>query len=415
MKTLSYPLAYLLVLACGGALVGCEGEKIDSRANLGTARDAITDVAHTPVERQSIGNCWLYAQATWVESLHIAATGQELDVSQSYWTYWHWFDQITGSMWSNEISTGGNQWKSHAIVRDRGLMHEADFVEEDTESEMSERQASALETLNDELANGRLKESEAREDGKLVRQVMDEAWQLSDDVRGDLDTAFGEDGSGSLRYGATVTGTKIIDPKTVKAKYTKKTTSGVTTRNVNLVTAIQEWRNASYPSTSADRRNFLIRVQRALHDRQPVVITWDVDFNAMESEIEELKGSFNMTTLENAGGPGRQGGHMTVLEDYEAETQEFGVLKAGETLNPQTNANKLAAALKTSTKIKFLRIKNSWGSDRPDREHAPGFPGYHDLYMDYLNGPIRWCPDADGGSCTGETVPFSDVLLPPGY
>lgn len=411
MKTHSY----LLVLACGAALAGCEGEQTDSRANLGTARDAITDVAHTPVERQSIGNCWLYAQATWVESLHLAATGQELDVSQSYWTYWHWFDQITGSMWSNEISTGGNQWKSHAIVRDRGLMHEVDFVEEDSENEMSDRQSSALETLNDELANGRLKEREAREDGKLVRQVMDEAWQLSDDVRGDLDTAFGEDGAGSLRYGATVTGTKIIDPKTVKAKYTKKTTSGVTTRNVNLVTAIQEWRNASYPSTSSERRNFLIRVQRALHDRQPVVITWDVDFNAMESEIEELKGSFNMTTLENAGSPGRQGGHMTVLEDYEAETQEFGVLKAGETLNPQTDANKLAAALKTSTKIKFLRIKNSWGTDRPDREHAPGFPGYHDLYMDYLNGPIRWCPDAEGGSCDGETVPFSDVLLPPGY
>ena len=31
-----------------------------------------------------------------------------------------------------------------------------------------------------------------------------------------------------------------------------------------------------------------------------------------------------------------------------------------------------------------------------DRAAAQGFPGYHDLYMDYLNGPITWCPSACG-------------------
>ena len=55
---------------------------------------------------------------------------EELDVSQSYWTYWHWFDQVTGYFYGDEISTGGNTWKSHAIIRDRGLMNEIDFVPE---------------------------------------------------------------------------------------------------------------------------------------------------------------------------------------------------------------------------------------------------------------------------------------------
>ena len=81
----------------------------------------ITDVNHTDVERQSIGNCWLYAQASWVESMHLTATGEAFDTSQSYWTYWHWFDEIKGGF-EDEISTGGNQWTSNALVKKRGLM-----------------------------------------------------------------------------------------------------------------------------------------------------------------------------------------------------------------------------------------------------------------------------------------------------
>jgi hypothetical protein len=164
----------------------------------------------------------------------------------------------------------------------------------------------------------------------------------------------------------------------------------------------------------------LQRVQRALHDGQPVVITWDVDFNALENGAGELAGSFNLQTLEAAGAPGRQGGHMTVLEDYAAETDDFGLLEAGVTLDPEDaqDAEKLEAALLDSTEIKFLRIKNSWGADRPDRQFAPGFPGYHDLYLDYLDGPIPFCPnqeDATNDNCNGESTPLRNVMLPPGY
>jgi hypothetical protein len=38
--------------------------------------------------------------------------------------------------------------------------------------------------------------------------------------------------------------------------------------------------------------------------------------------------------------------------------------------------------------------------------------------MDYLNGPIPFCPDATdptNETCAGESVPLRTVLLPPGY
>lgn len=111
---------------------------------------------------------------------------------------------------------------------------------------------------------------------------------------------------------------------------------------------------------------------------------------------------------------------MTVLEDYAAETAEYGLLEAGKTLDPQDpeDAKKLEAALDPDTKITLLRVKNSWGGERPDRAFAPGFPGYHDLWMDYLNGPIKFCPNVTNptnDNCHGESVPLDSVMLPPGY
>ena len=38
----------------------------------------------------------------WAESLHLAATGHELNLSESYMTYWGWFEQIV----AGEVSKG---------------------------------------------------------------------------------------------------------------------------------------------------------------------------------------------------------------------------------------------------------------------------------------------------------------------
>ncbi len=405
------------LLALAPVLSGC----VDGT---GSQSDDITDVKHTDVERQSIGNCWLYAEASWVESMHLNATGVKYDISQSYWTYWHWYKQIIEEQVS-EIETGGFFSVAGEIILERGLIPEAKFVKEDSTSEMSSRQSTALTKMNQELTTGRLKDYKSRSNKELVRKVLDEAWQLTSSVKGQLTKVFGKDGSKTFdAYDLTTKYTSIVAPNAFPVRYTERLTDpdAPTVKDTTLDVAIEEWTEANYPSWGGDssKRNFQIRVQKALHDAQPVVITWLVDFNAMEGKDPVLKGSFNMTTLKKAG-PGRQGGHMTVLEDYEATTQEFGLLKAGVTLDPNNpdDAEKLEAALLPSTSVKFWRIKNSWGALRDDRSSAPGFPGYHDLYMDYMNGPINWCPDAADpkslDKCKGTDTPFEAVVLPPGY
>jgi hypothetical protein len=161
-----------LSLATAVGIAGCAQDGSIPEQTIETTEQAITDVAHSTVERQSIGNCWLYAQASWVESMALSATpDDELDASQSYWTYWHWFDQVTGFFPPEEISTGGFQFTANQIVRDRGLMVEGDFVPEDTAGEMSLRQDDALDRINEALENGEFEGA----DGKKAREIFDEA------------------------------------------------------------------------------------------------------------------------------------------------------------------------------------------------------------------------------------------------
>jgi hypothetical protein len=414
MRLLSLARSLLAASFLSLAAFGCD-EPTSDESN-------ITDVPQTDVERQSIGNCWLYATASWAESMHLSATNEKFDISQSYWTYWHWYDEIT-KFRGSEIETGGSESVSFDIIRKRGLMSEADFIQEDTIGEMSSRQSSALAKMNEELKSGRLKTSKARGNHKLVRQVLNDAWGLSSDVKAQLDKAFGTTGKKTLVSTATTAGTKIIDANDFAVRYTERVTDPnvPTVKDTSLAVAVDEWTTDFYPFDTSSRRAFQIRTQKALHDRQPVIITWSVDFNAMEGQAGPKQGSFNLDTLAKAGGPGRQGGHMTVLEDYEAVTKQFGTLKAGVTLDPTKAADKakLDAALRPDTTISFWRIKNSWGAFRDDRASAPGFPGYHDLYQTYLDGPITWCPEVEGSktadNCTGSEDPLSNVILPPGY
>jgi hypothetical protein len=298
-------------------------------------------------------------------------------------------------------------------------MAEADFVPLDTENELSSRQNQALDTLNASLASGALKEPAARRDKKILRPEMDLAWGLAPEVSASLDQVFGEGVTRTLSSStqANATGTKIVKAADFAVAY--PTGPGQAVAQKKLSSAMTEWRQIYY--SSGDRRGFFLRVQKALHDAQPVVITWFVDFNAMENRDGDLKGSFNMTTLDELG-PGRQGGHMTVLEDYQATLPDGTLLRAGETLDPQNpeHARLLASALDPQTEIQFLRVKNSWGAARPDRAFAPGMPGYHDLYSDYLNGPVKRCvtrPDGetDTTNCPYDHTPLQNVVVPPGY
>ena len=79
----------------------------------------------------------------------------------------------------------------------------------------------------------------------------------------------------------------------------------------------------------------------------------------------------------------------------------------------------MTKALADGTKIQFVRVKNSWGGIRPDLRDDAVLPGYHDLEMGYLNGPIKECVKVNGRSdptnCPRSIAPLWDVTLPAGY
>ncbi len=424
----SFVAPSFLALAC---MTGCAVPVADrdDEVTEATSEDAISDVPQTVVERQSIGNCWVYAHASWLESMHLTATGKQFDSSQSYVTYWHWFEQIANGEidGEKELSTGGWFRTANYLVNTYGLAAEKDFVSSDSEAEMSNAQASALAKVNKELAEGRLATASARRNRQLVRQVLDEAFALSPSVRAQLDRVFGKTVVRNLTTRSKTTGkqlastanTFVVRSSVFPVAYKKWDAAKKQSIEVKttLDVAAGAWREVSYSSWG--RRDVQIRVQRALHDAQPVPISWFVDFNALASSGPQ-QGSFNKSTLD-AKGPGRQGGHLTVMEDYQVKLSSGEVLKAGVTLDAVADKAKLDAALQPSATIEFIRIKNSWGSSRLDRGFVPGMGGYHDLYMDYLNGPLKACEETENSKplaergCDGSTAGLRAVVLPPGY
>jgi hypothetical protein len=391
-----------------------------SSPDLGVSQDSIVDVDHTPVKRQSIGNCWLYATATWAESLHKSVAGEELNVSESYLSYWHWFEQIvSGDLDGNAIQTGGWFRTGVNLMARYGVMNEADFIQEEAILELSVRQKSALEAVNLSLKSGVLADATARGNRELVRNELNRAYRLNPAVVAQMDGVFGVDVNRTLETQAVASGTirntrdiavRTIDSATKTAALvtladaigTKTSPSSFSTRQGRFA-----WKSAQYSrSNKLLQRATLARMQRAVHDAQPVVVSWFVDFNALDQ-----KGRF----LAPPASPGRGGGHMVVVEDYEIDNVPgFGTLSVG--IN-ETRTEALQAALDPAATIRFIRVKNSWGSFRPDRQFV--VPGYHDLYMAYLNGPVKRCAEKPDGNpdvndCRDET-PLNEFILPAGY
>lgn len=427
-RRLSLLLTCLFAAGCGPATEATVGGADETEADWLQDEAPVTWVDQSKVERQSIGNCWVYATTGWAESLNESATGRELNLSQSYMTYWHWFDQIANSR-VDSISTGGSYYTGLNIFDRYGLMTQREFIPLEASSEMSTRQEQALNAINASLKSGALATKEARRNRELVRQELDRAWRLDADVIATFDTVFGKGVTKTLERSYTATkppagrrsnGTAItvMRPLDIPARTAKAGvfTTGTLADAMGRSQAITRsgplaWQQVYWPSSATARRTLHKRIQRALNDHQPVVLSWFVDFNALGRD-----GTFRLETLN--GVAGKQGGHMVVMYDYEVENVPgYGTLKAG--VN-ETRPQALQAALSDSASVKFFRIKNSWGSYRPDRWTTAPLPGYHDLYSTYLNGPIMKCATKPDGStdttkCTTPTQPAWEVVLPAGY
>ena len=197
-RTSALALALFSTAACFGAREDGETNGVEG---------AIVDVDATSAKQQSIGNCWLYATAAWAEALHAQVAGEALDLSESYWSYWHWYDQITGGDLSSSASNlpvpDGHWGVSAELIRRYGWMLEGDFVPEEEASLRSERQERALAAAKASFKTGALSTPAARANRALVVSELNKAWQLRPEVAAHLAAVFGADGRGRLDVGTS--------------------------------------------------------------------------------------------------------------------------------------------------------------------------------------------------------------------
>ena len=368
------PILGLAVLA-----PACSGDDV------GSQDEDITDIAHTPVRDQSIGNCWLYASVGWVESLHLRGTNEALNLSESYLTYWHWYDQIVQPSFA-ELQDGGWFRTAVDLMTRYGLMDEASFLPDEAAEERSARQESARANLNAALAPrsqnpgnpfaGRLSSKTKRTPGN-VRRVLDEAFGLAPDVVADMSTAFGPGAPVAINSRASV---PARFRRTIDLDVALKE-AGKEPRVAKLAEVAPRWVEVS--TWQASERALYRRVQRSLHDGQPALVVWNVDFES----LDKTAGGFPLMQ------PGAtiDGAHMTVFEDYQARhVPNYGTLEAGVLV---TDPAALDHALAEQTEIEFFRIKNSWGTGYTGDPSKTGeLPGYVDLYASYLSSPDASAP-----------------------
>jgi hypothetical protein len=153
----------------GLALVACSGAKPS------TSHTLVTDVDQTVSKRQTIGNCWIYAEASWLESLTKTASSQDINVSESYWTWWDWYDQIVSGDSGTEIETGGTWETAKDIIQSHGFVLEGEFIPSEANAEGSSHQLEAQTEINDALQSGSLANENDRTPEK-VRKALDDAF-----------------------------------------------------------------------------------------------------------------------------------------------------------------------------------------------------------------------------------------------
>lgn len=363
----------------------CHSPERNSQSDL-----KVTSVVHTPVKRQSIGNCWLYAQATWLESMLKATTGDDTNVSETYWTYWDMYEKLMRNepIPTDELNTGGSWKGSKNLILKYGWVKEEDFIPEEKDKTMSEAQSCAEDYI---LKQG-------RDGGPLFEQDRTE-----EVVRAELDKAFSCKGKYKIDMDATraksvgATETRLVDIMNGNEKSLKDWLSDWQEPSVYAGNAYGAYEGKKLPTESefANYKKIEQRIKKALNDHQPVVLSWYVSFNAANKD-----GLFNISTLADKGEMGSSGGHMVVLYDYTVRNVPgVGAIGEGDLSEEEKN-------LALTGDLDYVVVKNSWGADRPDRPWLQN--GYSRLSWDYLTSRY----ENESGSFS---TFLRGVVFPPGY
>lgn len=387
-------LSTILVLLCAGCAPAGETP---------TSHEApITDVSPTVAKRQSIPNCWLYSMATWSEALHNRDANQELDLSEAYWTYWHWYDQLTGGVLDRvegpvaTIDAAGSYSIAAEIAARWGWMLENEFIPEEEGLSRSQRQFVALERVKMELApGGELFGPESRRPDHAL-EVLNRVWGLSPGVIASLREVFGAVAerdfrtlpaspvgaihrANELSVGDGLTLDDVIGEAPVVPP--GKNIGDVSRTGPHAWRLARTTRNDDHPADARHTRSIVKGIQRTLHTHRPVQLSWNAD----DAHVDAT-GTFRAEV--QSPGTSDPYRHLSVITDYEVDdVPGFGTLRAGV---EETRAEALRAALDDRATVRFFRIKNPWwGSYPKDGKLIPfaqGTNGYNDLELTYLNG-----------------------------
>lgn len=401
--TISRPLC--AALALGGLLGGCRNDD----ATTTTVLD-VTSVEDTAVKEQSIANCWLYAMAAWSESLHLVATREQVNVSEGYWTFWYWFEEIVGSdLALRELDVSqpiveGGWWGIAAEIATRyGWMREEDYKPGAEGSVKAAWHRDAVEAMNESLQSGVLSDLSNRVNRVLVFDELVRIWQLSPEVAADLEDVFGHGVTRDLRYLSYLGRSRVRSLESLAAY----SPDGLRVTTQDAIVGTMEpgstpaegrragadaWSEVRYQwglgSDAEIRRDMLRNVQDTMHKRLAVPVGWAVT----SAEAGVYSGSQYWIG----------GLHESLLVDYEVqEVPGFGTLPLGTAI---TNPAALEAALDPAAVVTRFRLKNSWGTDpyyseeewrqfgdggpppeTPKESYLPAKPGYNDVTIEYFD------------------------------
>ncbi|HYX34582.1 MAG TPA: hypothetical protein VE954_15895 [Oligoflexus sp.] len=390
--------ALALQMSCGKP-----ESKSDSRLD-------VTSVKHSPVKRQSIGNCWLYAHSTWLESMLLNTLDKVVDVSETYWTYWDFYWKVSGQRLYKEgdedLATGGGWGLSTSIIKNHGWVEEGKFImtadglPADTEA-MSRSQACAETYMLEALKEGGSLVGVT--DSTAIHAALQKAFSCGGDYKVNLNP------DGSIPEGLEVHSAQTTMLKDVKNPQRSQSLQYWVDRwsSVSPVSPYSKNSGKRLPSLETEKQSTDVvkRVMKALNDKQPVVMSFFVSFNAPNEN-----GVFNTRTLADARELGSSGGHMVVLHDYtvtDVPGQEGGRLGEGD-LSPELKNAALGG------KLEMLVAKNSWSSDRADRPWIKD--GFSRFSWDYLTS---YYYDVELNKDYTDRYVFKsfgqEFILPPGY
>lgn len=394
-------MAWRRLLPLAALLVACQAAE-PSEVTPADGASELTDVSPTTPKRQSTPTCWLYSMATFAEAMHLRATNQELDLSEAYWTYWHWYDQLTGGVIDYAqgkavtLDTSGNWPLAAELIARYGWMHEADFLPEEAGLVRSQRAFDALTTIEAALQPGGELHGDASREPAHVLDVLDRAWRLSPAVVREMRAVFDPARERDLRDPALAATARIHRSRELAANdgltledvlgsspvlEAGQNVSDAPRQGPHAWTVITTSRYDDTPESAQRNRIILKLVQATLHSHRPVYMLWAADDRHIDAS-----GTFRADVQDPTATAGYK--HLSVITDYEvADVPGFGTLPAGVL---ETRPEALQAAFDDRAKVRFFRIKNPWwGSYPKDGTLIPfthGTGGYNDLDLDYLSG-----------------------------